>query len=101
MIVQIERFQKMHRMIAARRTGTPSDFARQLNVTERQLYNLLDEMRLLFPIAYDKSINSYYYTQRVEVIIRVVCNEQPDAESVLQATGGYCYRILFINKQIF
>lgn len=89
MIEQIERFQKMHRMIAGHRTGTPATFARQLNVTERQLYNLLDEMRLLFPIAYDKSINSYYYTRQVEVVIRISNNSQPEDEGILRANGGY------------
>jgi hypothetical protein len=98
MIDQIERFQKMHRMISSRRTGSPANFARQLNMTERQLYNLLEEMRLLFPIVYDRSINSYYYPQKVEVIIKISNFDEIDNMEILKTRGGCC---LYTTSIIF
>lgn len=89
MIEQITRFKKMHRLIANRRTGKPADFAQQIGVTERQLYNLIDEMRMIFPIEYNKCLNTYYYADNVEVTIKfVIGNDECEAIN----GGGYFFQ---------
>lgn len=87
MIEQITRFKKMHRLIANRRTGKPADFAQQIGVTERQLYNLIDEMRIIFPIEYNRYLNTYYYADNVEVTIRFVIGN----DECKNINGGGCF----------
>jgi hypothetical protein len=93
MIEQINRFQKIHKLIAARRTGKPADFARQIGVTERQLYNLLDEMKMFFPIEYNRYLNTYYYTNSVSVTIKFVV----DGEECRNIGGGGCINLMNLS----
>jgi hypothetical protein len=95
MLEQIERFKRMHKLIAARRTGKPAEFAHKIGVTERQLYNLLEEMKMLFPIEYNRYSNTYYYSDNVEVTIKfVVGNDESE-----KINGGGCFFQLTIKKR--
>ncbi|MXV50387.1 HTH domain-containing protein [Pedobacter sp. HMF7647] len=60
----IKRIEAVDFLISARKTGTPTSFARRLNISERALYRLLEEMKELgAPISYCKLRRSYYYTE--------------------------------------
>jgi len=59
---QILRIERLHCLIKRKATGTPSECARKLNISERQLYNTLDLMKSMgAPIYYDLSICAYCY----------------------------------------
>lgn len=48
-------------------TGTPKQLAQKLEISERQLYNLIDLMRDLgAPVRYSQSSQSYLYTKDVD-----------------------------------
>ena len=44
---QPDRIQKMHRLIQAETTGCPKQFAQQLHLSRRQLYNELERLKEL------------------------------------------------------
>ena len=65
---QPDRIQKMHRLIQAETTGCPEQFAQQLHLSRRQLYNELERPKELdAPIKYCKKKTSLYYTQAFDL----------------------------------
>uniref|UniRef100_UPI0040485234 HTH domain-containing protein n=1 Tax=Roseivirga sp. TaxID=1964215 RepID=UPI0040485234 len=60
MLKQIERIQRIHELIKKRATGTPKELALKLNLSERQIYNLLELMKALgAPITYSSKLYTY------------------------------------------
>jgi hypothetical protein len=59
---QIETLQLAHKLIAQMQTGTPQDFSRKLKISERRLYEIIDEMKAMgAPIDYSRISRTYYY----------------------------------------
>lgn len=59
---QIDRMKYIHRLISKERTGDPEHFAGKLTLSKRQLFNILEEMRILgLDIRYSKTRETYYY----------------------------------------
>ena len=54
---------KIHELIEVELTGSPKDFAKKINVSERTIYNYLEFMKaeLQAPIVYNGSKKSYCY----------------------------------------
>lgn len=51
-------------MIYRKATGTPTELAEKLGVSERSLYRFIRKMKCLnLPIAYSKQQRTYYYTR--------------------------------------
>ena len=78
---QIERLQKVHKLIAQRNTGTPKQFARNVHVSERHLYNIIEYLRELDAIVcYDKKFQSYYFEESfdldVQISVRVLTRDE-------------------------
>lgn len=58
----INRAERIHRLIRNESTGTPCEFAEKINVSRRQLYNLLSEFKDFgAEIKYDNAKESFYY----------------------------------------
>ncbi len=65
---QLERLKKIHQLIKIGSTGTPKEFANKLKISESQLYNVLDDLKLKgFPIKYSRSLKSYEYHDYCEL----------------------------------
>jgi len=63
-IKTIERLQKLERLIQTKKTGAPSMLAERLKISRRQLFNILEDLKLMgAPIKYNKVIKSYYYEE--------------------------------------
>ena len=59
---QMDQLHKMHKLIRENRTGSPETFAQVMGISVRRLYTIIDELRSRgAPIAYSRSIESYYY----------------------------------------
>lgn len=59
-----EKFKRIDWLISKKATGSPSDFARKLEISESTLYEYLTIMKELdAPIMYDKNRPSYYYSR--------------------------------------
>ena len=69
---QLKRIKKIHKRIAAGNTGKPKEFAETLNISERELYRILDYVKDLgAQISFSRKQNSYYYLSDFDLLINV------------------------------
>ena len=72
LLEQIERINRLHEMIKYRRTGTPQQLARRLNLSTSIVYKLMDELKLReVPIEYSRQLGSYYYSRSFQMKISI------------------------------
>ena len=72
LLQQIERIRYMHHLINSNSTGVPDEFATKLNLSRRQLYHLLEELKDQgLEIAYSRMRRTFYYTSPVELKIEI------------------------------
>lgn len=82
------RFSYLDSLIRMRATGCPKKLAERLGITERAWYKIRDELvnDLNVPLAYDPQQQTYYYTQKGQLIFRfqpISSNSQEKQESNL------------------
>ena len=66
LLKNIQKYKYLHSLINRGCTGNAKELANKLGVTERQLYNYIQELRELnIPIAYDNIGYTYYYEKPV------------------------------------
>lgn len=59
--------ERIHQHISMHNTGSPKHFALLLNISERKLYRILEELRDRGAIIiYDNTAKTYYYKNAVE-----------------------------------
>lgn len=69
-IKQLDRLKKIHQYIKVANTGSPKEFANRLNLSESQLYNILEDLKIKgFPISYSRNLKSYVYNDDCELEI--------------------------------
>ena len=60
----LNRLKKFDQLIRQRATGTPAQLAEKLNISERMVYNYINELRDIgLPITYCNQQQSYIYTK--------------------------------------
>lgn len=70
-VEQLERLKYIHELIEKRKTGTPDGFAKKLRISRRQLYYIIDELKLMgAPIDYDIQLKTFFYSEKCEINIR-------------------------------
>jgi len=68
MITQLQRVQKINRMIKSARTGSPKEFADELGISESHFYRYIDELQEMgVPIQYSRARRTYYYENNTEL----------------------------------
>lgn len=79
-IKHIERLQRLHNLIKMECTGSPTEIAERLHISERTVYYLLDQLRDYdAQIQYDRGRKTYYYED--EFVLEVnfsICIGAPD-----------------------
>ena len=66
----INRLKIIDQLIKLQATGSPKQLAEKLEISERQIYNYLDNLRELgADLKFDKLKNSYVYTAYIKLII--------------------------------
>lgn len=71
--------ERLDFLIRKKSTGTPTELARRLEMSERNLYYILGTMKMRgAPIAYCKKRKSYYYHQEGQFLIGFVKSNDPD-----------------------
>ena len=88
LLEQIERINRLHEMIKFRRTGTPQQLARRLNLSTSMVYKLMDELKIReVPIEYSRQLGTYYYSKgflmRISIDFRSLAEDEER-----QYTGG-------------
>ena len=66
-IDQIHRIERIDQLIRLKATGRPSELAQKLDISESQLYEILNIMKaeLGGVILYSKYLQSYYYPRDI------------------------------------
>lgn len=73
LLKQIERLRQAHKLILNGQTGTPKEFAMRLHISERRLFDIIDDMRSMgAPIQYSRIQKTYYY--EFHCIAELYCN---------------------------
>ena len=69
-IKQLDRLKKIHQYIKVANTGSPKEFANRLSLSQSQLYNILEDLKIKgFPISYSRNLKSYVYNDDCELEI--------------------------------
>lgn len=64
LIRKIERIERLDKHLKGRMTGSPAELARKLNISKRQLFRTIEELKDYgAPIAYSRSLRTFYYTK--------------------------------------
>ena len=88
-IQQLERLRKIHQYIKICKTGSPNEFANKLGLSESQLYNVLDDLKINgFPISYSRKLKSYIYNEDCELEINYSV-ELLTSKEKLKIVGGF------------
>ena len=67
---QIKRIEEVHKLIEKKETGDVNVFAKKLNISKQNLFDILDELKELgAPIEYDSLARSYFYTEKCRLHI--------------------------------
>lgn len=63
-IQKIERIERLDKHLKRRMTGSPDELARKLNISKRQLFRTIEELKDYgAPIEYSRSLRTFYYTK--------------------------------------
>jgi predicted DNA-binding transcriptional regulator YafY len=80
---QLVRLEKAHQLIKLGVTGTPKEFSSKMNMSQRSLFRLLDQLKEIeAPICYDKKSFTYYYCSHFEFILNYKIEVLKDEELV-------------------
>ncbi len=62
---QIERIQRVDQFISKQSTGSPEELASKLDISRRQLFRLIEELKDYgAPIEYSRSLRTFYYLDK-------------------------------------
>ena len=92
---QLERLDQLIRMKA---TGSPSDLARRMDVSERTIHNLMNTLKLFgAEIHYCRIRCSYYYANEIKFRFDIVVEE----DKMGKTKGGVSFFNFFDPMQFF
>lgn len=90
----IERLQWLHIKIQKEVTGSPKELAKSLEISERMVYTLIDQLRDYNALVrYDRTRKTYFYEEDFELSIRVSISVINNNEVTTIMGGGMGPRI--------
>ena len=85
--------ERIHQLIRMKATGTPSQLAQRIGVSERNLYRIINDMREDgFPILYNRDRGRYYYEKEVVFEIKFYVAGEKEVKNVV---GGKNFSFFF------
>jgi len=80
-IKNLERLQQLHELISAENTGSPKELANLMGVSERLVFNLIDQLKdFEASICYSRKSKTYYYCDdfelKVNISVSVISNNE-------------------------
>ena len=95
----VNRLRQVNQLIRQQRTGNPKQLAEKLGISERQVYNYIEDLRdQEVPISYCRFRQTYYYSEPVELRISFSLVNLSTKESTEIMGGKNCVQ-LFIPLQ--
>ncbi len=93
LLEQIERINRLHELIRFRRTGTPQELAKRLNLSTSMVYKLMEELKMReAPIEYSRQLGTYYYTSAFQMKIYMDFRPLGEEEERSFAGGAHTYK---------
>lgn len=90
----LERLQQLHQRIEQENTGTPNELSVFMNISERLLYNLIEQLKdINAPVCYSRSRKTYYYCDDFELRVSISVVALTNNETIELFGGSY-----FIKK---
>jgi len=95
-VKQIERIKRVDKHIKHKTTGDPEEFSTKLDISKRQLFRIIEELKDYgAPIEYNRTLKTFYYKDedfemKVNFTIQFI-TEQDEKEIY----GGFVSRNLF------
>ena len=87
-INQIERLQKLSKLIEQEKTGTPEELAEKLGIKKRTVIDLIENIRCLgVGIKYDRKLKTYCYSNNQKIGIEFTLYVINDNE-LIKISGG-------------
>lgn len=82
---QLRQLERLDQLIRMKATGSPKALAYRLDVSERQIYRFISELKAMgFPIEYCKMRQSYFYDAVVKISFQLLVND----DLCLKIKGG-------------
>jgi len=98
LLEQIDRINRLHEMIKYRRTGTPKELARRLNLSTSMIYKLMEELKLReAPIQYSRQLGTYYYSKSFQMKITIDFKMLPEEDKYRYMGGCSQDNVIEIN----
>ena len=86
----LERLQRLHSLIEQECTGSPLELSQKLHISERSIYNLLDQLKNFnADIIYDRSRKTYYYQNDFKLQIHLSFSVISNNELTEVLAGSY------------
>jgi len=71
-IKTLARLEKLHQLICQERTGSPKELAARMHLSERLVYNLMENLKEYdASIGYDRSRKTYFYNEEFEFCVNL------------------------------
>jgi hypothetical protein len=87
----ISRLERIDQFIRQERTGNAPAFACRLEISVRQLYNLIDELKDLgLPVEYCRTRQTYYYRYHCRIIFEIRV-EEINHQDYKNIQGGFSW----------
>jgi predicted DNA-binding transcriptional regulator YafY len=89
LLEEINRLQQIDRLIRLNNTGNAQQFARKLNISRRQVYNIIETLKDIgLEIEYNRHIGSFVYAKPYKINISFEIEELPEHEAI-NVNGGF------------
>ena len=86
----LERLQQLHELIVKQATGSPPQIAHLMQVSERKIYQLVEQLKDIgAPITYSKRHKTYFYTEDFELKISLSVTVSRNGEIAEIFDGSY------------
>lgn len=86
----LERLQQLHNLIEKECTGSPSELSDRLHVSERMVYNLVEQLKTLeAAISYSRSRKTYYYEDDFKLEVNISVTVMSNSEVTQILAGSY------------
>tara|TARA_B110000908_G_scaffold172102_1_gene237670 strand:+ start:1155 stop:1490 length:336 start_codon:yes stop_codon:yes gene_type:complete len=69
---KLEQLQQLHQRLQNENTGSPIEMATYMNISERSIHNLIDELKILgAEICYSRTTKTYYYCNDFKIELNI------------------------------
>ncbi len=96
---EINRLQQIDKLIRLNCTGNAQEFAKKLNLSRRQVYNIIESLKDMgLAIEYNRHIGSFVYTKPYKINITFEITELPEHEAMRVKAGFIVKNNFFANN---